>query len=281
MQGKLVVELGSGCGLVGLVLACLGARVLLTDLAHVLVCSAAQQPSERYPTVSDLERAAYVHTAKQRSGCLLSQQVSCVSVSVTQGIIDHNIRENRQAWEGSGGCAEAAELSWGTTNVSAMGAPWSAPDFVIAADVIYDRALFQPLLSTLCAYGASIVHRASDFKSTAQCSFVTAAKPASYVTGAGTDILLAHVRRWTSDRRFFRMLRSARFTVEDATGSLEKGGDSHASHTTVTGADGGDRRGGSLHERGACRIFRIHRTTGHSQRQQARVNGAARHKGYP
>ena len=36
-QRKTVVELGTGCGLVGLVLACLGARVLLTDLPHVLV----------------------------------------------------------------------------------------------------------------------------------------------------------------------------------------------------------------------------------------------------
>jgi hypothetical protein len=36
-QGKYVVELGTGCGLVGLVLACLGAHVLLTDLPHVLV----------------------------------------------------------------------------------------------------------------------------------------------------------------------------------------------------------------------------------------------------
>ena len=34
-----MVELGSGCGLVGLVLACLGAHVLLTDLPHVLVMS--------------------------------------------------------------------------------------------------------------------------------------------------------------------------------------------------------------------------------------------------
>ncbi len=38
------MELGSGCGLVGLVLACLGARVLLTDLPHVLV-TPQQQPS--------------------------------------------------------------------------------------------------------------------------------------------------------------------------------------------------------------------------------------------
>ncbi len=74
---------------------------------------------------------------------------------MVQGIIERNICDNRQVWAARGGSAEAAELSWGTTDVSAMGALWSAPDFVIAADVIYDRALFQPLLGTLCAYGAS------------------------------------------------------------------------------------------------------------------------------
>ena len=34
-----MIELGAGCGLVGLVFAALGARVLLTDLPNVLVRS--------------------------------------------------------------------------------------------------------------------------------------------------------------------------------------------------------------------------------------------------
>ncbi len=37
MQGKRVLELGAGCGLVGLVFAAMGAQVLLTDLPNVLV----------------------------------------------------------------------------------------------------------------------------------------------------------------------------------------------------------------------------------------------------
>ena len=53
-----------------------------------------------------------------------------------------------------GGAAEVAELSWGATDVRQMGA-WATPDMVIAADVIYDRQLFDPLLQTFQGYGAS------------------------------------------------------------------------------------------------------------------------------
>ncbi len=44
MQGKRVLELGCGCGLVGLCFAALGADVLLTDLPDPLVTPA---PSTR------------------------------------------------------------------------------------------------------------------------------------------------------------------------------------------------------------------------------------------
>ena len=92
------------------------------------------------------------------------------------------------------------------------------------------------------------------------------------MTGSSTQILLAHVRRWTSDRRFFRMLRNARFAVQAATSSSEEEDeDSEPKGVASKFTNGGSRKGGSLHERGACRIFRIHRTMIGDHRQQVHV----------
>ena len=70
-----------------------------------------------------------------------------------QDITEANVGGNADIIAAGGGTAEVAELCWGATDVQRMGA-WAAPDWVIAADVIYDRALFEPLLSTLKSYGA-------------------------------------------------------------------------------------------------------------------------------
>ncbi len=52
MKGRHVVELGSGCGLVGLLLATLGAHVALTDLPKTMVRFAGG-----LPILSHLEQA--------------------------------------------------------------------------------------------------------------------------------------------------------------------------------------------------------------------------------
>lgn len=62
------------------------------------------------------------------------------------------MHSNLAVTSAGGGTAEVAELSWGATDVSQMGS-WAAPDLVIAADVIYDRDLFAPLLQTFNSYG--------------------------------------------------------------------------------------------------------------------------------
>ena len=74
-----------------------------------------------------------------------------------QDITRSNVRSNLAVIAAGGGTAEVAELSWGATDVSQMGS-WATPEIVIAADVIYDRDLFNPLLQTLNSYGKQVSH---------------------------------------------------------------------------------------------------------------------------
>ena len=73
---------------------------------------------------------------------------------VCQALLRWNIALNGAAIAAGGGSAEAAVLSWGATDPRSLPGAWSAPELVIAADVVYARELFQPLLATLAAFGA-------------------------------------------------------------------------------------------------------------------------------
>ncbi|KAK9819756.1 hypothetical protein WJX72_002004 [[Myrmecia] bisecta] len=161
-QGKRVLELGCGCGLMGLVFAALGAQVMLTDMPQVLA------------------------------------------------LMDANIARNASIIQAAGGSAQACELTWGQTSVSLLACGWDKPDLVVAADVIYHRELFEPLLSTLKSLG-----------------------------NLGTQILLAHVRRWKSDKHFFSKARQS-FTVTDITHTVDAGAADCSSRT-----------------RGAMRLFQL------------------------
>ena len=46
-----------------------------------------------------------------------------------------------------------ANLTWGITAVASLGQDWVCPDLVVAADVVYNRELFTPLLCSLVALG--------------------------------------------------------------------------------------------------------------------------------
>lgn len=48
---------------------------------------------------------------------------------------------------------QCCELTWGVTSVSSLAQGWATPDLVVAADVVYHRELFYPLLSTLNSLG--------------------------------------------------------------------------------------------------------------------------------
>lgn len=91
-------------------------------------------------------------------------------------------------------------------------------------------------------------------------------------TGIGTHILLAHVRRWKSDARFFQALKKASFSLVDAECSMQ----SPSSGPHIFDRDIGCERFGavvnveisntdekveqkrnSLHTKGALKIFRL------------------------
>lgn len=90
-------------------------------------------------------------------------------------------------------------------------------------------------------------------------------------TGTGTQILLAHVRRWKSDARFFQALRKASFSLVDAECSMES--PSSGPHryeremecerlgavlNMETHTDGEvEEKRNSLHTKGALKIFRL------------------------
>ena len=96
----------------------------------------------------------YMHQNLAQFSRLHMELTNPLSFCAAQDITEANVSGNSAAVAAGGGTAEVAELSWGVTDVGQMGT-WAAPDLVIAADVIYDRQLFDPLLQTFNGYGAT------------------------------------------------------------------------------------------------------------------------------
>ncbi|CAL8460637.1 g167 [Coccomyxa elongata] len=153
-KGKRVLELGCGCGLVGLCFAALGADVLLTDLPDPL------------------------------------------------DIVRDNIALNSKTIALAGGNAAAQAFVWGKTDAFELAPEWRTPDMIVAADVVYRRELFQPLLHAMKSLGGS----------------------------PGTRILLSHVRRWKSDKLFFQQARK-QWTVTDISECLDPAASQYAPHS--------------------------------------------------
>ena len=110
IRGKRVLELGSGCGLLGLSCYRLGARVTLTD----------------YP---DLVLDRIIENARL-NGILVSHGQFIDPLNVTKGTTSHQskIIVDRMDWED----------------------PFFLPtDVIVCADVIYDPSLIPPLVKTL------------------------------------------------------------------------------------------------------------------------------------
>ncbi|CAM9326309.1 unnamed protein product, partial [Phaeothamnion confervicola] len=83
-----------------------------------------------------------------------------------------------------GGWISAAALTWGAPAAWQDDVRFANCDVVVAADCVYWESLFVPLLDTL-----------------------------SWFTAGGATVILAHVRRWKRDARFFRAC-ARRMSVE-------------------------------------------------------------------
>lgn len=212
-----VLELGCGPGLAGIAAAALaGARVLLTDLEG--------------PALTLARR---------------------------------NVAANAAEIKRNGGGVAVAPLPWGLPGAAQKAAEavedtsFSSPDAVIAADVIYDGALFSPLLETLevLAFGAVGGGRDGDGDNGDNGNSAPASAPGSSPSVSPHSpprILIAHVRRWKRDTRFWAAARK-RFEVLDVTPgkpeAREEGGEK--------GKSGKSCSRYSSHEKGALRVFEL------------------------
>ena len=208
-----VLELGSGPGLAGIAVAALaGSRVLLTDLEGPALTLARRNVEEN---AAEIERGG-----------------GSVAVAALP-------------WGQQGGAQRAAEAVSDTRH-------FASPTAVIAADVIYDGALFSPLLETLeeLAFGTR--------GSAPSPPPPPPPPPPPLYFRPAPRILIAHVRRWKRDSRFWAAARK-RFEVIDVTpGRSEKagGGAGRGGGEGASGIEGGSKRYSS-HEKGALRVFEL------------------------
>ncbi len=69
-----------------------------------------------------------------------------------------NIALNSKTIALAGGNAAAQAFVWGKTDASELAPEWRTPDIIVAADVVYRRELFQPLLHAMKSLGAMPHH---------------------------------------------------------------------------------------------------------------------------
>ena len=81
-------------------------------------------------------------------------------VVALQELLRLNIEANRAAVQAGGGSVQETPLVWGQTQRGDLPEEWREPDLVVAADVVYRRELFEPLLAAMLDLGAGTGSRA-------------------------------------------------------------------------------------------------------------------------
>ena len=112
-----IVELGAGCGLVGLLAAALGAQVTVTDLPHVVGHLEANVAVNAPP---------FVQSQGVEGGPTVGKHPS-------------------------GGSVRCTALTWGEGEEGVVSAGLGGVDWVLLADCVYWEELFDPLLDSLTA----------------------------------------------------------------------------------------------------------------------------------
>lgn len=72
-----------------------------------------------------------------------------------QDLLRANADANAEAVARAGGAVEVAECIWGQPQLPAGWEPQT--DIVLAADLVYHRSLYQPLLTTLAQFGERLI----------------------------------------------------------------------------------------------------------------------------
>lgn len=132
-----MLELGSGCGLVGLLAAALGAHTLLTDLPSVLVrgCGLCCDTS-RCATCAANHRSVTKQiglSVHKDVEAIHESRIHCVSAGGEQDLLRSNTAANAGAIAHGTGAVDVAELTWGQLQLPAG---WEQPDIVLAADLV-------------------------------------------------------------------------------------------------------------------------------------------------
>ena len=94
-----------------------------------------------------------LHACRLRVNEKFSRLASCMHFFGLQDMLHCNIRQNETVIEESGGSATAFPFVWGQTKMEDLEEAWQRLDIILAADVIYHRELFDPLLSALSDLG--------------------------------------------------------------------------------------------------------------------------------